>query len=86
MFNHVMIQDQWYYEWDIFDRLIVKCGERIPNSWNNAICYVIHNDHNVCPPKEDSRWDNPFYFGERIYGGVQNATETKKEYMAGGET
>ena len=65
MHEHVMVQDMFGYDKEIFYNLVVKMKERVPNPWNNALCLFIKNDPIRCPGKYDERWKNQTYVGEK---------------------
>lgn len=85
-YQHVFMQDNWDYDKEVYQSLVVEGNDHYRCHPNFAICLALYNDYSICPPKDDPRWDNPFYFGEhknqKIYIGtglinpVCNVTET----------
>ena len=66
--EHVMIQDEWGYPHEDFRSYVMEVGSREDsrNPWQNALCLFLFNNHTTCPGKDDPRWQEFGFIGEKL--------------------
>lgn len=62
--EHIAYQDAWDYDKSVYEDLVLNVNQRVPNPLKQIICLILYNDNEICPPKYDSRWDEPGFWRE----------------------
>ena len=65
--EHISYQDEWGYPYEDYEDLVLNIGSREgDNPWRQMICLAFFSSYDVCPDKDDPRWQEAWYFGEKM--------------------